>query len=636
MMSHPGEVTPLRIAARPSSGVFERHRAALLERDEQPPTADAIATPFVPNSAFDLTYHGGKTIPQMKAQLIFVNTPTSVWSAGDRDNVQSHLSSAFGDVNLESVIAQYFDVPISGTVLPPKTFAGSLSTYGDNDVTQFIKDRFNDGTIAGDFANTCYCLMLAPGVRLNGSNGDSFNGLGGYHGSVDVSAKGGTVRVYFAVGVYSQFIPTPGGPPGSTTENGIVVLPNPWQNVCATFYHELNEFRTDPDVANGTLGWYADKYGEIGDIPEIEAGSNFASIVLDVNLANGSGTVPVQLMYSNKDHGPSAGDEIAWALNHDWQTAPNGGWAGKWPLGGFAVQMTVGANVDGRLEVFYVGTNGLLYHNWQVAPNGTWHGEVPLGGAALQAAVARNADGRLELFYVGTNNVIYHNWQTAPNGGWFGERPLGGSAKQLTVARNSTGCLEVFYVGTNDALYHNWQVAAGGNWAGETRFAQDSAKQIAVGQNADGRLEIFYVGTNNDLYHNWQTLPGAGPWAGETRFSGDSARQIAVSRNADGRLEIFYVGTNNGLYHNWQTSAGGPWFGETRFANNSAEQIAVASNADGRLEIFYVGTDTNIYHNWQTAPNGNWAGETRQDDQAKQVTLGQNADGRLELFYIGA
>jgi hypothetical protein len=33
------------------------------------------------------------------------------------------------------------------------------------------------------------------------------------------------------------------------------------------------------------------------------------------------------------------------------------------------------------------------------------------GANAQQIAIAQNADGRMEIFYVGTNNVIYHNWQ---------------------------------------------------------------------------------------------------------------------------------------------------------------------------------------------------------------------------------
>jgi hypothetical protein len=44
-----------------------------------------------------------------------------------------------------------------------------------------------------------------------------------------------------------------------------------------------------------------------------------------------------------------------------------------------AKQICVGQNQDGRLEIFYVGTNDRIYHNWQTTPNGNnWNGEVNL------------------------------------------------------------------------------------------------------------------------------------------------------------------------------------------------------------------------------------------------------------------
>ena len=297
----------------------------------------------------------------------------------------------------------------------------------------------------------------------------------------------------------------------------------------------------------------------------------------------------------------------------------------------FASQLCAGRNADGRLEVFSVGTNTLLYHNWQVAPNGGWHGGLALGGAAKQAAVGRNADARLEVFYVGTDNRIYHSWQVAPNGGWIVDQPMGGAAKQIAVASNADGRLEIFYVGTNDQIYHNWQVRPNDGWSGEYPMG-GAARQIAVGRNLDGRLEIFYVGTNNNIYHNWQLAPNSG-WNGEAPMGG-AARQLAVGSNADGRLEIFYVGTNNKIYHNWQLAPNNGWNGEAALGG-AAQQITVGRNADGRLEIFYVGTDGRIYHNWQLVPNGGWSGEGPMVGWARQIEVASNADGRLEIFYVG-
>jgi hypothetical protein len=47
---------------------------------------------------------------------------------------------------------------------------------------------------------------------------------------------------------------------------------------------------------------------------------------------------------------------------------------------------------------------------------------VPTLGKEVQAG--RNADGRLDVFYVGADHLIYHTWQLAPNGYWSGKNLL--------------------------------------------------------------------------------------------------------------------------------------------------------------------------------------------------------------------
>jgi hypothetical protein len=169
---------------------------------------------------------------------------------------------------------------------------------------------------------------------------------------------------------------------------------------------------------------------------------------------------------------------------------------------------------------------GRIRRHWS---SQVWAGETWFrGNSAKQVAVGRNADGRLEIFYVGTNNDLYHNHQTVPNGnGWAGETHFANnSAKQVAVGQNQDGRLEIFYVGTNNDLYHNWQTAPNSElWAGETHIADNSAQQIAVGRNTDGTLEIFYVGTNVGLYRNRQSAANSLTWNGETRFGDNSALQ---------------------------------------------------------------------------------------------------------------
>jgi hypothetical protein len=110
-------------------------------------------------------------------------------------------------------------------------------------------------------------------------------------------------HVYYAVGVYSEVLA------GGIT-NGIPAFDAPWKNVVATFYHELNEARTDPDVeeANRTgsinlVGWTSRSGEECGDFPVFEA-NPLSKVFQEVPLVDGGRTVPVQFQYSNAVHGP--------------------------------------------------------------------------------------------------------------------------------------------------------------------------------------------------------------------------------------------------------------------------------------------------------------------------------------------
>ena len=93
-------------------------------------------------------------------------------------------------------------------------------------------------------------------------------------------------------------------------ENGIVAFNKPWKNVVGTLYHEINEFRTDPDVndaieqnSNEFLGWNSRRGHEVGDQP-IFVASSLSQVFKEVRDATGKRRIPVQFMYSNAVHGP--------------------------------------------------------------------------------------------------------------------------------------------------------------------------------------------------------------------------------------------------------------------------------------------------------------------------------------------
>ena len=152
----------------------------------------------------------------------------------------------------------------------------------------------------------------------------------------------------------------------------------------------------------------------------------------------------------------------------EWGPSKND-WTGETPFSGdSATSIALGQNADGRLELFYVGTDSRLYHRWQTSLGGGlskngWTGEVLFPGAidgakpgsALSVAVGQNADGRLELFYSTPVGRLFHRWQTSPNGGpskndWTGEAAFPSLSNQMRfsqqVIQNADGRLEIFYL----------------------------------------------------------------------------------------------------------------------------------------------------------------------------------------------
>ena len=307
--------------------VYGHARMEAAKHARRHPSKPSVPSPFAlpagihPTPAHDLVNNGGTTLAALTYRNLYV-AGTTAWDAQDKRNINAALQAVVTEPRLVNIVQQYFpDQPLR------TDFAGSADlpipapqTVARGDVESLFQHALSAGLISGNLDTTVFNFLLPPGTvlttdaapsgalkgggkaapRKTGKPDEkvsSLEGLGGYHGSAHVGGQ----RYYFAIGVYSQ---DTGG-----QQNGIVAFDLPWKNVVATFYHEMQEVRTDADVedvnnqvAGAAVGWISAQGEEIGDFPVFED-PGLHAVFVEVALAGG-GTAPVQLLYSNRAHGP--------------------------------------------------------------------------------------------------------------------------------------------------------------------------------------------------------------------------------------------------------------------------------------------------------------------------------------------
>ena len=318
-MSKP-QIMAMNVCVAPKSAADRSIRARTVMSSD-------IAPGILPRPDHDLIFNGGRTIANLNFFNFYVGGAES-WRVSDMQSIDTALSAAMSDRNLNNVIVQYFPGgQITSKFLGSKVLPGPAPTVvSQGDVEAMVGSMSDSGAFdAFDLSSTVLNFMLPSGTILNTDanistralhtaaiaipkdDEDSTSGLGGYHGSIHPTRRDGQPTVYYAVGVFSEKRP-------DGTVNGIAVFDEPWKNVVATFYHELNEARTDADVEdairagndpNGTkfLGWVSRQGEECGDFPVFEA-NPLTLVFQEVPKSDGTGSVPVQFQYSVAVHGP--------------------------------------------------------------------------------------------------------------------------------------------------------------------------------------------------------------------------------------------------------------------------------------------------------------------------------------------
>jgi hypothetical protein len=316
---------------RPMNVVVERNSAAAkayLARAGTPGTGGRVKG-VSPTPPHDLHFHGGRTIPNLSFYSFYIGG-VGCWNARDIQIIDGALASAMEDRNLNNVMTQYFTTTeIGGSLAGSEILEGNPpKVVSKGDVQALLRELYVQGKLDNlEFTTTAFNFLLPSGTTLSddtsaasaigrpirmpkgmpSNEDDSLSGLAGYHGSIHIADGTEDVIVYYAVAVYSELLP-------DGLSNGIIAFDEPWKNLVATAYHELNEVRTDPDVEDAILtaadaaavsflGWTSDYGEECGDFP-IQEGHPRSKVFQEVALSDGSGIVPVQFLYSNAVHGP--------------------------------------------------------------------------------------------------------------------------------------------------------------------------------------------------------------------------------------------------------------------------------------------------------------------------------------------
>jgi hypothetical protein len=358
-------------------------------------------------------------------------------------------------------------------------------------------------------------------------------------------------------------------------------------------------------------------------------------------------------------------------MNNNWHNWHNWGHLGK-PAGWSHLHhVATGKNLDGRLAVFAVSTDGLLWQIWQTVANDGWshwesRGKPTVEGIELTSpafgksvAVGRHQDGRLEVAVIASGE-LWRIGQTAPDNGWGEWQRLGqphgsGGLVALDLAQNLDGRLQVFALGFIGRLASLSQSAPNGDWGEwDHNFPRDPTIPLisfVAGQNEDGRLELI-ANLSGILALVTQDEPGGAfrSGFGNTGISTpNSIGMLTMARNPDGTLEAattideHLVHIRQHVPNQLPSPGGGGWARHN--LERPAEHIAIrcpilVPDRHGNLTVFVQGMDGNLWHRWQTAPNDNWSEWHRLGSPPdigegfRSLDVGQNQDGRLEAFIV--
>lgn len=288
-----------------------------------------------------------------------------------------------------------------------------------------------------------------------------------------------------------------------------------------------------------------------------------------------------------------------------------------------------------RLRMFEI-TSGHVWSSVQTTPNSSLYtGFDDLAGTDIRKlATERNADGRLSLFAIGGDGVLYGRYQTTLAGSWSPWESFGGAwIEQVITARNFDGRIELFVRNTAGNIFHRFQVVPNGGWnpEGWLPFGGNDVREISAAKRADGRLEVIGVGGDGHVYRRVQFAPGSGWDADWSNIGGTNIRTAILAKGHRG-MEIVAIDTSNAVQTALEPAS--TWSAFTQFSTKPMASLSLGTMSDGRLEVLalsYVGA---VYEITQQKITFAWPPDynARYWDGVAQVAMNREADGALVAF----
>ena len=197
-----------------------------------------------------LTYRGG---PLLTAVEVFIFFWGDAWRSEPQATLMGQLNDFFEFVVTSPLLDQLAEYGVQDYAIGHGTRTGAIaltsappSTVTDADVQAMVRDQIaSNPAVAQPAANSLYFVFLPPGVTSDLEGSSSCVAFCGYHNN--------TGSLYYAVMPYLDC--------GGCMAGDLSLL----DAFTTTASHELCEAITDPEPS-GTLGWYDDANGEIGDI----------------------------------------------------------------------------------------------------------------------------------------------------------------------------------------------------------------------------------------------------------------------------------------------------------------------------------------------------------------------------------